>query len=58
MQSFNPWLISSTSFGFSGYLVLYAVGEKKWTVKQTSMEVVLSLVWISLLFIGIPEIGS
>jgi len=51
-------LISLTSFPFSGYLVLYAVGEKETTVRQTSTDVVLSVVCIFLLFIGIPEIDS
>jgi len=40
------------------YLVLYAVGDKETTVKQTSMDVVVLAVCICVLCVGIPEIGS
>jgi hypothetical protein len=42
------------------YLVLYvyAVDKKETSVKQTSTEVVLLAVCISVLFVGIPEIDS
>jgi hypothetical protein len=42
-------------FLFSGCLVLHTVGAKETTVKQTSTDVVLSVVFISLLCVGIPE---
>ena len=51
-------LISLNSFRFSWYLVLYVVGEKETTVKPTSTDVVFSMVYISLLCVGIPEIDS
>jgi len=51
-------LISLTSFPFFGYLMLHAVGEKETTFEQTSTDVVLLVVCISILCIGIHEIAS
>jgi hypothetical protein len=50
MRSFYIW------FRFSGYLVLYAVGEKGTRIEQTSTHVVLSAVCVSLWCIEMAKI--
>jgi hypothetical protein len=39
-------------------IYFFAVGEKENAVKQTSMDIVLLAVGISVLCVGIPEIDS
>jgi hypothetical protein len=58
MHSFNARFNFLDLVSFFRQLVLYTVCEKETTVKQTSTDVVLSVVCIYLLCIGIDGIDS